>query len=105
MLFKEKGINWNDTPTRYKRGVSFYKAQTELEKINSKEDPAARDQMFYRKKWVKDYEMPIITQDVNYINKWVEPEPIYFQIKESNPSLVFCEDIEIVLAEKDLLAV
>ena len=92
MLFKEKGINWNDTPTRYKRGVSFYKAELELNQINSVKEPQVMYATAYRKKWIKDYEMPIITQDPSYVNNWVEREPFYSNsLKES---MIVCEDIK-----------
>jgi tRNA(His) 5'-end guanylyltransferase len=91
MLFKEKGINWNDTPTRYKRGVGFYKSKIRLEVLNSHKNPEAKDEVTYRNKWVKDYEMPIITQDPEYINKWIVEEPIYLDRLENNE--IICEDI------------
>jgi len=92
MLFKEKGINWNDTPTRYKRGVGFFKVDLELDKINSDKNPAAIDMTIYRKKWVKDYEMPIITQDPFYVNQWVEEEPAY--LNHLKDGFIVCEDIK-----------
>jgi tRNA(His) guanylyltransferase len=93
MLFKEKGINWNDLATRYKRGVSFYKIQKELQTDFSEKSPEACDLTFYRKKWIKDYEMPIITQDVNYVSKWVETEPDYTVKDVNNANLLSCVDI------------
>ena len=93
MLFKEKGINWNDTPTRYKRGVSFYKVEMEMTQITSATEQKESDPTFFRKKWVKDYDMPIITQDPLYVNQWAVPEPDYIQITELPSNLVLCEDI------------
>jgi len=46
MLFQEKGINWNDTPTRYKRGFCVYKKDG---------------------KWQVDEEIPVFTQDRGFI--------------------------------------
>jgi tRNA(His) guanylyltransferase len=90
MLFKEKTINWNDTPSRYKRGVSFYKVELELNQMNSAKDPMAKDETVYRKKWVKDYDMPIITQDPGYVSKWVESEPVYSNSLKD--SMIVCEE-------------
>lgn len=46
-LFTEKNINWNDTPTRYKRGFC-------VRKIDGV--------------WTKDYEIPLFNSDRAYIN-------------------------------------
>lgn len=45
MLFSEKGINWNDTPTKYKRGSCCVRV---------------RDEETGRSSWVIDEEMPIL---------------------------------------------
>jgi len=86
MLFTQKNINWNDTPTRYKRGVAFYKAETDVQA------EANKGTLVARKKWVKDFEMPILTQNFDYVNKWVVPEPTYDKITPSD-SKIFCEDL------------
>ena len=52
-LFTEKGVNWNDCPTFFKRGVCVYK-----EEVN----------------WKIDLEIPIFTQDRNFIEKHLEIE-------------------------------
>jgi len=63
MLMLEKGINWNDFPTTLKRGRCCIKTTY---KINEgTEDEAVRT------KWVIDNEIPIFTQDKNYVNKLV----------------------------------
>lgn len=51
-LFTEKGINWNNFPTKYKRGSCVYRD------IETKEV-------------VEDFEIPIFTQDRNYIERFV----------------------------------
>lgn len=51
LLFKEKGINWNDLPTWQKRGACVI--------INSKGQ------------WEVDGNVPIFSQDRNYIKKFV----------------------------------
>ena len=50
MLFAEKGINWNDVETGFKRGRAIYCRQENG-----------------RGEWVVDKEMPIITEDRNYV--------------------------------------
>jgi len=55
MLMLKKGINWNDTITRFKRGTSIYKKQGGS--LNAE--------------WFVDYEIPIITKNRQFIEKWV----------------------------------
>ena len=57
MLFQEKGINFNNLPTAQKRGScaikeTYLKGETE------------------RNRWVADLEIPIFSQDRNYVEKW-----------------------------------
>lgn len=61
MLFVEKGINWNNYPTICKRGTGCRKQMTEIKCQN---DP---DKTVMRKKWIIDTEIPVFTQDMNYI--------------------------------------
>lgn len=63
MLMLEKGINWNDYPTHLKRGTCCIKKPF---KINE-----GTKQEAIRNKWVLDTEIPIFTQDKEYINKLV----------------------------------
>ncbi|WQJ53276.1 MAG: tRNA-His guanylyltransferase [Wendovervirus sonii] len=51
MLFLHKGINWDNYPTHLKRGTSIIK--------NSEG------------KWIIDEDMPILTQDRNYVEKLI----------------------------------
>lgn len=51
-----KGINWNDTPTRFKRGVGVRKV----------------DYPDSHSKWEVDNEVPIFTQDREYIERIVD---------------------------------
>ena len=55
-LLTEKGINWNDCPTFFKRGVC-------VDKIDDTDNP-----------WLLDLEIPIFTQDREYIEKHLEVE-------------------------------
>lgn len=58
MLFKEKGINWNDLPTWQKRGRAVYKEQYDKEGV-------------IRTRTKVDDEIPIFTQDRKFIEKYV----------------------------------
>ena len=63
MLMLEKGINWNDYPTHLKRGTCCMKKPF---KINE-----GTEQEAIRNKWVLDTEIPIFTQDRDYVNKLI----------------------------------
>jgi tRNA(His) 5'-end guanylyltransferase len=63
MLMLKKGINWNDFPTHLKRGSCCIKKPF---KINE-----GTDQETVRNKWVVDTEIPIFTQDKNYVNRLI----------------------------------
>lgn len=58
MLMLEKGINWNNTPTKYKRGMCCIKKLIDVETSNG---------IVQRNKWVIDEEMPIIAKNKEYI--------------------------------------
>ena len=58
MLFIAKGINWNDFPTYLKRGTA---CRRETFNINNG----------VIKMWMLDYNMPVITQDRNYVESRV----------------------------------
>ena len=58
-LFQERKINWGeDTPTKYKRGISVYKSRVEVETPNGKT---------IRTKPIIDKELPIFSQDRDFI--------------------------------------
>jgi tRNA(His) 5'-end guanylyltransferase len=59
MLMLEKGINFNDMPTEFKRGVCCIK----------REVPCTDRLIGYKLDWVLDKEIPIFTQDREYIEK------------------------------------
>lgn len=63
MLMLEKGINWNDYPTHLKRGSCCIKKPV---KINE-----GTEQEAIRNKWVIDNEVPIFSQNKEYINKLI----------------------------------
>jgi len=74
MLFTEKGINFNDYPTRFKRGGAVKKIKelysrklgerlgNKIENINN----LTSDEVYERNKW-KIVETPIFSQDVSFI--------------------------------------
>lgn len=62
MLLLERNINWNNFPIKYKRGSAAYKVVIEVEGS-------------VRSKYVVDNSMPIITQDRNYVERWIENDP------------------------------
>lgn len=66
MLFLEKGINFNDMPTEFKRGVCCIKEEYYPEPVSGYED-CPIDAASVRTRWVLDKEIPIFTQDRNYI--------------------------------------
>lgn len=54
-LITEKGVNWNDCPTFFKRGICIYKDKEESD-------------------WMVDVDIPIFTQDRNFIERHLEIE-------------------------------
>jgi len=50
LLMLKKDVNWNDVETKYKRGAALYKSDGE---------------------WCMDMDMPILTQDRDFVDKWV----------------------------------
>jgi tRNA(His) 5'-end guanylyltransferase len=62
-LFTEKGINFNDYPTWFKRGTCTFRKEI---KINEGTETEA-----IRHKWILDEDIPIFTKDRNYIEQFV----------------------------------
>lgn len=62
MLFSEKGVNWNDFETVFKRGTACKRVPVEKPVIIGD-----REKIISRNEWQLDYEMPILTQERNYI--------------------------------------
>ena len=58
MMWREHHINWNDFSTSQKRGTCVIKEKYEKEGVQ-------------RSRWVTDEDIPIFTQDRDYINKFV----------------------------------
>ena len=65
MIFK-KGINWNDCPTSQKRGRCVLKQQVE---VKAKNPITQEDCVAMRSALVVDNEIPIFSQDREYIDK------------------------------------
>ena len=63
MLFTQKGINFNDMPTEFKRGICCVKEIIQNPNVDIK------DGAYPRAKWILDKEIPIFTQDREYIEK------------------------------------
>lgn len=68
MLMTQKGINWNDYATTLKRGSCCIKADDSLTEYDEVGNICGYTQ---RNKWVIDNEIPIFTQDRNYVEKLI----------------------------------
>lgn len=64
MLMTFAGTNWNDQPIPFKRGVCCVK-KTFLETLPD------QNTVFERSRWVVDQEIPIFSQDRDYIERYV----------------------------------
>lgn len=60
MLWQEKGINWNDTPTHLKRGSCCVKQAIPYRREDGVE--------YVRTRWVIDKEIPIFSKNTSYVN-------------------------------------
>lgn len=68
MLMVQKGINFNDMPTEYKRGVCCYRVPRESVNIDFKTKERT---VSVRNEWQLDFDIPIFTQDRAFIERWV----------------------------------
>ena len=68
MLHEQKGLNWNDCPTVYKRGSCIIKIEDGITQYDEVGNICGYTE---RTKWIVDKEIPIFTQDRDYINKYV----------------------------------
>lgn len=64
MLMLEKGINFNDMPVAFKRGVGCYRAEIPVTKVVDGETVTVM-----RHKWILDYNIPIFSQDREYLSQ------------------------------------
>ena len=68
MLMLQKGINFNDMPTEFKRGVCCIKEEYYPDAAPGCED-CPIDATSVRTRWVLDKEIPIFTQDREYVER------------------------------------
>ena len=68
MLMIQKGINWNDYATTLKRGSCCIKVDDSLTEYDEAGNICGYTQ---RSKWIIDNEIPIFSQDRNYIEKLI----------------------------------
>lgn len=68
MLMIQKGINWNDYATTLKRGSCCIKVDDGLTEYDDTGNICGYTQ---RSKWIIDNEIPIFSQDRNYIEKLI----------------------------------
>lgn len=71
MLFTEKNINWSKYPSYFKNGSCIIKKEIEREVKNPKTGEIVN---IIRPTWVEDKEIPIFTQNRDYIRTLVYPE-------------------------------
>lgn len=71
MLWKERGINWNDFHVDCKRGSACYKTKVKetAPLLNDKGDTEMVEVV--RNRWVIDREPPIFSQERGYVEKWI----------------------------------
>ncbi|MCL1905072.1 MAG: tRNA(His) guanylyltransferase Thg1 family protein [Methanomassiliicoccaceae archaeon] len=82
MLMLQKNVNWNDIPTRFKRGIAVYKMETVVKHISQSEidrmiekknimrkssNDGPEDMAIVRNRSYIDLEMPVLTQDRDFI--------------------------------------
>ena len=68
MLMTQKGINWNDYATTLKRGSCCIKVDDGLAQYDEAENICGYTQ---RSQWIIDNEIPIFSQDRNYIERLI----------------------------------
>lgn len=73
MLHEQKNINWNDFPTRWKRGIACYKEVENFIKIEPSEGWTPEQKIpMTRSYWKIDYEMPILKEEGReYVDKHI----------------------------------
>lgn len=72
MLMTQKGINWNDYVTTLKRGSCCIKVDDGQTKYDEVYDEVGNICGYIqRSKWIIDNEIPIFSQDRNYINQLI----------------------------------
>jgi len=69
MLFKEKGVNWNDFPTDCKRGSACYRVVSE-EEIDDPRNPGNKITV-QRRRWIVDADIPIFSKDRQFVERFL----------------------------------
>lgn len=72
MLWQEKNINWANEPNWFKNGVAIYKKPMKVEHLL----PDGTTVTVERNKWFIDKNIPVFTQNRDFVNK-------HFEFKES----------------------
>jgi tRNA(His) 5'-end guanylyltransferase len=67
MLFQEKGINWNDYETKFKRGSIIKKFPIQVEIKEFPKEAIGFGGYATRNKWLPDARTPIFTQEKQYL--------------------------------------
>ena len=67
MLWQEHQVNWSKYPTWFKNGVAIYKQPREIYHKNEDDTQSS----VVRDKWIIDLEMPMVSQNPDFINRWV----------------------------------
>lgn len=76
-LIFQKGVNWNDYPINLKRGRIIKKVQEKIDtskliwEANNKIKIKEPQEDIYRNRWVVDNEIPIFTQDREYLKNLI----------------------------------
>lgn len=72
----QKGQNWNDIKTGYKRGRATYKIQTEAPTTSYATESRGEGPVTpIRNTWFLDEEIPIFSKDPSFIEKWLAVTP------------------------------
>lgn len=79
MLMLQKGINFNDMPTEFKRGICCIRAHVPVEEtpsvIANIADKPQMSAVKTRYQWKLDKEIPIFTQDRQYVTRALPKRP------------------------------
>lgn len=72
LIAKEKGINWNNYPTKFKRGVVIFKEEYEKEvPITLPKQDIVILEKVKRSRWALNLETPIFTKDREYLENLI----------------------------------
>ena len=75
MIF-QKGINWNNYPTYFKRGLCIVKKPVQCAVEITMSQDGTKEQPVIRNKFVPDYDIPIFTQQRDYIENTFRRENV-----------------------------